>query len=143
MHVSMEIDYGLRAMIVIASNPEEVLPSKEISKRFNIPYNFLSLILPKLVRNGLVTSIQGPKGGYKLGKPASEITFLEVIEALDGPINLISCNTESSCQLDSLCTMVNVWQNLKKNIEDYFAKITIEQCVTKELTNIPQCLKCE
>ena len=98
MQINKEIDYGLRAMIIIASD-NKLLPAKEISKRFNIPLNYLSLILAKLTKIGLVKSIQGPKGGYELAKPANEINFLEIINALNGPINLISCNEGEKCEL--------------------------------------------
>lgn len=141
MHVSKEVDYGLRAMIVIASN-DELLNTKEISKRFRIPYNFLSLILPKLVRGGLVTSVQGPKGGYKLAKNPNEISFLDVITALEGPIHLIECNEPGSCDLDQFCSMVDVWGELKTYMDGYFGKITLDRCVNPKLKDAAGCEAC-
>lgn len=133
MHVSKEIDYGLRAMIVIASNPEKLLSSKEISRRFGIPYNFLSLILPKLVRRGLIQSLHGPKGGYKLARPASQIVLLEIIETLNGPIELISCNTKNACEFDAFCSLVSVWQDLKIKIETHFSTLTLDHFVMTQM----------
>jgi Rrf2 family protein len=131
MQINKEIDYGLRAMIIIASD-NKLLPAKEISKRFNIPLNYLSLILAKLTKIGLVKSIQGPKGGYELAKPANEINFLEIINALNGPINLISCNEGEKCELDSLCSMVGVWSKLKLNMEEYFRGILLSDVLMDE-----------
>lgn len=138
MHVSKEIDYGLRAMIVIASNPEALLSSKEISKRFGIPYNFLSLILPKLVRRGLIQSLHGPKGGYKLARPASQIVLLEIIETLNGPIELISCNTKNNCEFDTFCSLVSVWQDLKTKIESHFSALTLDRFIMAKMQETSQ-----
>lgn len=142
MHVSKEVDYGLRAVIVIASNPDGHLTSKEISKRFQIPCNFLALILPKLVRAGLVVSIQGPKGGYKLAKTPREISFLQVVEALEGPLELIDCNQPKKCVLDSFCTMAGVWQDIKNDVAKRLSAVTLDQCVSEKYANAEACSGC-
>lgn len=127
MHISKEIDYGLRAMIVIATSNGDLLTSRQIAEKFRIPYNFLSLILPKLVRAGLVVSTQGPKGGYRLARPMQEVNFLQIIEAIDGPVNLVNCNTKGKCDLDAFCGMVSVWNQLKTNIEKFFTQVTLDR----------------
>ena len=142
MHMSKEVDYGLRAMIVIATVKEGLLTSKEISQKFEIPYNFLSLILPKLVRAGLVVSTQGPKGGYRLGREPVQINFLQIIEAIDGPVDVIDCNTPGACRLDSFCGMVEVWGKFKANIESYFSGITLDRFVSQTFSADP-CQKCQ
>ncbi|MCP5464045.1 MAG: Rrf2 family transcriptional regulator [Deltaproteobacteria bacterium] len=131
MHLSNEVDYGLRAMIILASNPEELIPSKEISARFRIPYNFLTLILPKLVKAQLVESVQGPKGGYRLKKPANKISFLEVITAIDGPIEFLNCNSDEGCDLQNFCSMVNVWNKLRDSMTNELSKVTLDQVTVK------------
>lgn len=127
MRISKEIDYGIRAMIVISTNGNGLYTSKQISEKFQIPYNFLSLILPKLVRAGLVLSVQGPKGGYKLAKKPAEVNFLQIIEAIDGPVDLINCNTPGQCKLEAFCGMVDVWGKLKNNMEHFFKQVTLER----------------
>lgn len=141
MHVSKEIDYGLRAMIVISSSSEGLHTSKEISQKFKIPYNFLSLILPKLVRAGLIYSVQGPKGGYRLARASSEINFLQIIEAINGPIDLINCNTPGQCTLESFCGMLEVWGKLKSNMENYFRQVTLDRFAKQEFLQGP-CKSC-
>lgn len=131
MHISKEVDYGLRALIVIGNQPQELLTSKEIAKQFEIPYNFLSLILPKLVRAGLIASVQGPKGGYRLAKAPKQISFLAVIRALEGEMQLMDCNQDGLCKLDNFCSMAKIWSHAKSHFEDYFAEITLEQCLSK------------
>ena len=133
MRISNEIDYGLRAMIVIASSKEALVSSKEISKQYDIPYNFLTLILPRLVKAGIIASIQGPKGGYKLSKKETEITFYEIIKALGTSVEITSCNTEQGCELDTFCGMTSVWRKLNATIETFLKKATLaEVLMSKE-----------
>jgi len=131
MHISKEVDYGLRALIVIAKHPQDLLTSKEIAQQFEIPYNFLSLILPKLVRAGLIESVQGPKGGYRMAKLPKDISFLTVIQALEGELQLMDCNQVGLCKLDHFCSMAGIWQQAKTHFEDYFASVNVEQCLQK------------
>lgn len=129
MHISKEVDYGLRALIVLGQNQDLLLNSKDIAKQFEIPYNFLSLILPKLVRAGLIESAQGPKGGYRLAKAPKQISFLNVIQALEGEIFLMDCNQEGQCKLDHFCSMASIWTNAKSHFENYFSKVSLEECL--------------
>lgn len=111
LRISRKIDYGLRAMIFLASIPDgAVVPFREIGRRMSVPEDFLAKILKHLVDGGLVRSTRGPRGGYALGRPASEITFLEVIEAVEGPIALNVCLDDEGCGREPDCTMVAVWR---------------------------------
>jgi len=111
LRISRKIDYGLRAMIYLASIPEgAVVPFREIGRRMSVPEDFLAKILKHLVDEGLVRSTRGPRGGYALGRPAAEITFLEVIEAVEGPIALNACLDDEGCGREPSCTMAAVWR---------------------------------
>jgi Rrf2 family protein len=112
LRISRKIDYGLRAMIYLASiSPDAVVPFREIARQMIVPEDFLAKILKTLVDQGLVKSTRGPHGGYALGKPASEISFLEVIEAVEGPIAINVCLDDvDPCAKAAFCTMVEVWR---------------------------------
>jgi len=111
LRISRKIDYGLRAMIYLASIPgDAVVPFREIGRRMAVPEDFLAKILKHLVDRGLVRSTRGPRGGYSLGRPAAEITFLDVIEAVEGPIALNVCLDDEGCGRESGCTMASVWR---------------------------------
>lgn len=129
MHISKEVDYGLRALIVLASRQNVLLNSKEIAQEFSIPYNFLSLILPKLVKAQMIESLQGPKGGYRLLKSPENISFFDVICALDGEMNIMDCNQDGVCDLESFCSMAGIWHQVKEHFQDYFAQITLADCL--------------
>jgi Rrf2 family iron-sulfur cluster assembly transcriptional regulator len=68
-----------------------------------------------------------------LAKTASQITLLEIIETLNGPIELISCNTKDSCEFDSFCSLVGVWQDLKTKIESHFSALTLDRFLMTQM----------
>src|ERR1700722_11913392 len=126
LQVSRKIDYGLRAMIFLASVTEgAVVPFREVARAMHIPEDFLAKILKTLVDGRLVVSARGSHGGYQLARRASEISFLEIIEAIEGPVQMNVCLADSgkeSCGLSASCTMQNVWrQGQDRMLEVYRA----------------------
>jgi Rrf2 family protein len=90
----------------------------DISEAMMVPKSFLAKILQKLVRAGIVRSFRGVKGGFRLGRAPSEINLLEVIEAIDGPIETNRCVLDpGSCELNRLCPVHPVWVEIKSDIE--------------------------
>lgn len=125
--LSIEGDYGLRAVIYLSGQPKDKITFvSEIAKDQLIPTNFLFKILRKLVRKGLVKSFRGPHGGYRLAKASSEITFLEVIEAIDGPLVLNRClGMVTTCMLEPNCKMYGAWHRIQTHMKDELGNITI------------------
>jgi Rrf2 family protein len=126
LQVSRKIDYGLRAMIFLASVTEgSIVPFREIARAMHIPEDFLAKILKTLVDGSLVISARGSHGGYQLARQPSEISFLEIIEAIEGPVQMNVCLAESgkeACGLSASCTMQNVWrQGQDRMLEVYRA----------------------
>ena len=86
MKLSRSVGYGLVAVGQIAqSSTSDPVLAKTISKEHKIPLDYLLKILQQLVRAGILNGIRGPKGGFKLQRPANKITLLDVVEAVDGP----------------------------------------------------------
>ena len=122
LRISRKIDYGLRAMIYLASiPPATVVPFREIARQMMVPEDFLAKILKTLVDEGLVKSTRGPHGGYTLAKPPAEISFLTIIEAVEGPIAINVClDGDDPCSKSEFCTMVDVWRRgQEKMLEVY------------------------
>jgi Rrf2 family protein len=87
MRVSRSTGYALLAVGYIAKNQGDgVVLSQDISKRYDIPLEYLLKILQQLVRANVLRSKRGPRGGFSLAKATNKITMLEVIEAVDGPL---------------------------------------------------------
>jgi Rrf2 family protein len=133
LRISRKIDYGLRAMIYLASiDPNAVVPFREIARQMLVPEDFLAKILKTLVDQGLVKSTRGPHGGYALAKPAAEISFLDVIEGVEGPVAINVClDGEDPCGKASACTMVGVWKEGQEKMLEVYRQAKLADLVLK------------
>ncbi len=131
LRISRKIDYGLRAMIYLASIPAtSIVPFREIAHRMMVPEDFLAKILKTLVDGGLVRSSRGPHGGYALARPASEVSFLQVIEAVEGPIAINVClDGEDPCAKSSFCTMADVWRRGQERMLEVYREALLSDLV--------------
>jgi len=128
MQVSRKVDYALRAVIHLASDEhrDRACSVAEIAERERIPRQFLEKIVRDLIRRGLVRSRRGPHGGYVLARQAEEVTFKDVIEAVEGPISLNVCVGEhAECFLLGACGMNRVWVEGQRRVMDLFQSTTI------------------
>ena len=124
MKLSRKSDYALRAIRHISNLPKGQLGSiNSISEAESVPREFLAKILKDLTRGGILVSYQGVTGGYRLARPARDITFLHVIEAIDGPIHLNLCTENGArCSRHKDCNMRPFWQGLEKHFKTALAK---------------------
>jgi Rrf2 family protein len=128
LQVSRKVDYALRAVIHLADEDasERICSLAEIAARERIPRQFLEKIVQQLIHKGLVRSRRGPRGGYVLGRPASQMTFRDVIEAVEGPISLNVCvGDHPDCFLLGACGMNRVWAEGQRRVMDLFENTTI------------------
>lgn len=130
MQVSRELDYGVRAMLVLAAHEKNVLSKRKIAEEFCIPVNFLALILPKLVHSGLVESLPGPRGGYRIAKPAGRISLFDVACAVDEEFKLNHClDPDKGCDLSVKCPVSKVWKEMQEGCIERLKGVTFEALV--------------
>jgi len=86
MRVSAKVDYALRALLELAAAPPGPVKGERLATAQEIPPKFLENILTELRRAEIVASQRGAEGGYRLAKPAAEISVADVVRALEGPI---------------------------------------------------------
>lgn len=86
MHISARVDYAARALVALATSPETTVNGETIATEQGLPVKFLENILVDLRRAGFVVSQRGNAGGYRLARPASEISLAEIFRALEGPL---------------------------------------------------------
>ena len=105
-------EYGLRAVRYLVENIEdERISIGDISQSKNIPEPFLRKLFKPLVQNNIIHSTRGVAGGVRLAREPEEITVLEVVEALEGPLALNDCLLDDSeCEFLSECGMHDVWE---------------------------------
>jgi len=114
--VSSKGIYGLAAMHILSHAPRQrAMQIKEIAAMSSISHGYLEQILSTLRRAGLVVSIRGASGGYKLARRASDISVLEIIESLDGPLCQTEGNVGGSAMLEAF------WESVNANVRALFA----------------------
>ena len=136
LKLTKKADYGLIALKHLAVNSGEVSSSaKAIAECYGIPLPLLAKILQKLTKLGMLQSLPGTNGGYKLARSASQITALEVIRAIDGPIILTSCFTpHGGCDLSEKCTVREPLRKVHEGILQLLNTITISDMSKDEPT---------
>jgi Rrf2 family protein len=104
-----------------------VVGRAEIECRQGIPRYFLSKILRALVAAGMLESVSGARGGFRLRGSANEISIRRVYEALEGDLCLIDCVRDrgSACCFASVCTQIEVWRGAQRLLLDYLGGISI------------------
>ena len=112
LSITRVADYALIAMTDLASHYPAPVKMRDISKRMRIPQPTLQKILSALVSRKLVRSIRGPDGGYYLSRPAEEITFFEVVTAVEGSFRLTKCAGNSDGQSTHKCSVRPVCPNI-------------------------------
>ena len=111
MHITRATDYAVRVMIHLAGLPTgSRVRQSELSRATDVSGHFLSKVLQQLVRSRLIRSKRGSGGGFAIAVPASSISLLDVIEAIEGPVRLNQCIEEGpSCERKSWCPAHQVW----------------------------------
>ena len=123
---SKKVKYGLAALFELSKNYNlGLVQIKDIATAQQIPQNYLEQLLSLLKKAGLVESVRGSQGGYKLSKSADQIKIIEIIEALDGPL-IISETSQSN-------DILNIyWNQVEIQLKNLFTD-TLEKLVDEEI----------
>jgi FeS assembly SUF system regulator len=128
LRISKLTDYGTLILAHLASHPQQQFAAAEVAERTRIALPTVSKLLKTLQRGGLVSSTRGSHGGYQLAKPASEITAMKILDALEGPFAITECSGEhSSCGLETNCRVGQVWQRVNGAIRRALSDVTLAQ----------------
>ncbi len=111
MQITRQADYALRAMQYLAQlEPAQRAATSQIAEKQRIPPSFLAKIISQLSIAGLIHTSRGARGGVTLAREPKEISLLEVVEAIDGPIMLNECTGDSAdCAFGEDCSIRDVW----------------------------------
>jgi len=107
--ITRKTDYALLALASLANLEPQGTSARDLAERLHLPLPVLRNILKQLARCGVLKSTRGTKGGYRLAKPADEISLAELVEVIEGPLRLTRCcsvpveDNEPKCQLDETC----------------------------------------
>jgi FeS assembly SUF system regulator len=117
-------DYGTVLLSYMARQPDRTYSATELAAEIGIGVPTASKILKLLARHELVQSVRGIHGGYLLARPAESISIAEVIEALDGPINVTECGA-GLCARESECGVKGNWRRLGRIIQQTLSDVSV------------------
>ena len=131
-------DYGLMAIHFIASHGDEgAVSAKRIAEEFHIPPERLAKILQQLAKKKLITSHNGPKGGYVLTRRPGAITVGQVVRALEGPLSVVSCMTEhDDCPQFARCNLRGPVQKIQASITHVLDSMTLEELAAEPTVTV-------
>lgn len=141
LKLSRKADYGLISLKHMAMKRSSA-SAREIAEAYGVPLPLLAKVLQKLARTGFLVSENGANGGYRLSRRASEITALEVILTIDGPVFLTSCSTgiDGRCGVVDRCNVREPLRKIHDGIQNMLAGITIaDMCEDFEEDAAPAC----
>jgi Rrf2 family cysteine metabolism transcriptional repressor len=130
MKLSPAAELAIRGALVLAEDQAQgPVTLAKICQRRQLPKQYLTKIFGALARAGLITPIRGKKGGYQLGREPRDITILEIIEAVEGPVALNFCqHSPPRCDQPN-CPLRAVWGDLQKTVRRKLGGITLADCL--------------
>ncbi|MBU3141982.1 Rrf2 family transcriptional regulator [Clostridium sp. CF012] len=130
MKLSTKGRYGVKAMVDLAINyGEQPISIKSISERQSISEYYLEQLFSSLRRAKLIKSVRGAQGGYILNRAPEEITIYDVINVLEGPIEISDCVEDGACNKVDCCATRLLWKKIKNSIDSVTSSITLQDIV--------------
>ncbi len=130
MRITSSIEYATRLMVTLAAEHGGApVPAERLAETDNVPGDYVSQLLVKLRRAGLVTSHRGSAGGYALSRPPAEITLAQVVRAVDGAVFEETCERfetgTKDCRHQGQCAISPVWTKLGDLVNRYFEGVSL------------------
>ncbi|MFW6153942.1 MAG: RrF2 family transcriptional regulator [Planctomycetota bacterium] len=138
LSLTRKTDYALLALTYLAMRPAEVVSAREMAERFGLSSGLLMNVLKQLGAAGLVDSVRGARGGYRLAERPERITLADLIDTMEGPVRLAPCvgggkgDEPNGCGASSLCPIQGPLQLLHDRLRGFFGEITLAELVAVE-----------
>lgn len=129
--ISEAASIALHTMVYLAGNPDEVVSTKKLAERLKASTDHLAKVFQRLTKAGMVTSIRGPKGGFKLAKPPEFITLLEIYETIEGPLLASECLLCDGQKICNHCIFGGLITEINLKVLEY-----LENKKLSDLTNV-------
>lgn len=136
MMISTKGRYALRVMLDLGTQaPEEYISLKAISDRQGISMKYLESIVSSLSKAGMVDSLRGKSGGYRLNKPAAEYSVGDILRVAEGELSASNClgENEGGCERSAVCLTMPLWSRLDQIVSEYLDSVSLEDLLTGRL----------
>ncbi|MDW8327479.1 MAG: Rrf2 family transcriptional regulator [Anaerolineales bacterium] len=139
MQITRQADYAVRAVLYLAQcGPGARVATAEVAREQHIPPTFLAKIVSQLSAAGILRTTRGARGGIALARPPEEISLLEIVEAIDGPLTINECTTDPSlCPLGADCAVREVWCNVRADLTKRLGETRFGDLVKAPLEKVP------
>lgn len=130
-------DYALRLVTLLArrQGEEQKVSSRVLAEEAQVPYTLTCKLLQKLQKKGIVKSVMGPKGGFLLAQPPEQVSFLEVVELVQGPIRMNRCLLgDHVCPLKQGCPLHGQMAGLQKEVREHLGATTFADVIKETET---------
>jgi len=137
MQITRAGEYGVLGMMYLARRgngaSRKTAMIDEVSRAEKVPKSFLAKIFQNLARAGLVTSVRGAGGGFVLAKPSTEITVLEIVEAIEGKIVFQRCKQDKpDCKHIGGCALCGLFEQAQDGLKDVLTRTTLDQLIRRQ-----------
>lgn len=130
MKLSTKSRYGIKALVELAiQHGEGPVSIKTIGEKWNISEYYLEQLFATLRKAGLIQSIRGAQGGYILAKEPKDISVYDLIETLEGPVEISTCLTEEKCDNIGGCPTRILWKKIKQSIDEVTKSVSLQDMV--------------
>lgn len=130
MDVTRRCDYACRILRAAYKSGDAYVSVSDIAEDEDIPYAFARSIQHDLVKGGLIKTVRGAHGGLALNCDPAEVTLLEVLEAIQGPVSISLCVMDPDyCEKQGECAYNKLWQGADRLLNDYFGAITLKDLI--------------
>jgi Rrf2 family protein len=134
MKLSTRSRYALRLAAELASGGDTPTPCAELARDQDISPGYAEQILMRLKTAGIVRSRRGGHGGFLLAQPPADVTAAEIIEATEGPIELVDCGPDGSrCNRAPYCNTRAIWAEASRRLQAYFASVSLADIVKGDI----------
>jgi Rrf2 family protein len=128
MLITRETDYAVRTVLYLARDRDRTANVTEVAHAMHIPKSFLAKVLQRLVRHHILSSMRGVGGGFRLAKKPSEISLLDIMEAVQGPAAINVCAIDSKrCSLSATSAVHPVWVDIRQDMEKRLRRQTMDK----------------
>lgn len=128
LRVTRLTDYATLLMTVLGAAPETVYSAAALAERTHLELTTVSKVLKALAQAGLVEGLRGVNGGYRLARPTHEVSLFEIVEAIEGRLEMTECSGEHSrCEHEPHCGLAPHWRRVNDVIADALRSMTLAQ----------------
>lgn len=128
LRVTKLTDYATVVLTVLAARPSDVLSASELAERAGLEVPTVSKLLKPLAQAGLVEGFRGARGGYRLARPASAISLVEIVEAMEGPLAMTECSLDhGECGISGHCGVRGNWRRINDVVHAALRDVSLAQ----------------